>query len=133
MPSCARGYHLCSCCKCLVSSVINKQRFSPVLLLELLVEQCNQQAEILSGAAVATADDQCNQQLEIHSGGVVSTTGIAVPSRARGYLLCSCCKCLVSSVINKQRLSTVLLLELLVEQCNQQAEILSGASVATAV
>ena len=112
VPSSARGYTMYSCCNSCLSSVINKKRLSLLPKLQMPGEQCNQHSEI-------------------HSGGVVATAGIAVPSRARSYLLCSCCNCWVSIVINKQQFPPVLLLQLLVKQCNQQAEILYGASVAT--
>ena len=38
----------CCCCNCWVSSVINKQRFSLVLLLKLSAEQCIPQLLILT-------------------------------------------------------------------------------------
>ena len=100
VPSRTRGYLLFCCCNCWVSSVNNKQRLSPVLLLQL-------------------PGEQCSQQTVIHSGAVVSTTRIPVPSSARGYTMYSCCNSCLSSVINKKRLSLLPKLQMPGEQCNQ--------------
>ena len=93
VPSTAKGYLPLSCSISLVSSVINNQRSPHVWQLQLPVEQCN-------------------QKFECHFGGVVATAGLTLPSKARGYLLFNCSNCLASSVINSQRISLVLLLQL---------------------
>ena len=71
-----------------IETVINSQRLSLVLLLQLPGDQCNQQFEINSTfyASVKLLGEQCNQNPQIHSGGFVATAGIVVPSGVRGQL-----------------------------------------------
>ena len=127
----ARGYLLCSCCNYRNSSAPKSKRLPSMQPFLLLGGQCSQQLEVFSMhplLLLQLLEEQCNQQPVILSGAVVTTARIAVPSRTKGSLR----ECRESSEINNQRFYLVRQLHLSGKQCPQQPKAAFFKAFATA-